>query len=164
MKLCESFFWNLGLRSWVMAESRAGTSLLLPSELGGRSVPSHSPPIFSPRRKGLCGFIFGVSPLGRLICQRGFLEVQFALAELRSCFSGSSWEVPLPFGMGLTCRRWRAASKHLLPMQVPWEQQHRRASLGCPELLSHSIFPGREIVYDLGIAEVGHWGEDISGA
>lgn len=49
-------------------------------------------------------------------------------------------------------------------MQLPWEQQHGRVSLGSPELLSHSTLPGREVVSALEMAQVGHWGEDILGA
>lgn len=85
-----------------MAKSMVRTSLQLSSEMrGGESVPSHSPQIFSPRREGLYGFIFGVSPLVRLICQRGFLKVQrLPLLSSGAALLGAAawWLCPLEQG------------------------------------------------------------------
>lgn len=63
-----------------MAKSRVRTSLQLFSEMGGESVPSHSPQIFSPRREGLYGFIFSF-PSWQVNLSKGISEG----AELCPC-------------------------------------------------------------------------------
>lgn len=89
-----------------MAKSRVRTSLQLSSEMGGRICPLPLPTnIFTKERRALWVYIWSF-PSCQVNLSKGISEsAAFALAELRSCFAGSSCVVALPFGTGLTHRR-----------------------------------------------------------
>lgn len=88
-----------------MAESRAGISLLLPSEMGGESVPSHSLQIFFTKEKRALWVYIWSFPSWQVNLSKGISgSAEFALAELGSCLAVSSCVVALPFGAGLAHR------------------------------------------------------------
>lgn len=90
-----------------MAKSRVRTSLQLSSEMrGGGICPLPLPTnIFTKERRALWVYIWSF-PSCQVNLSKGISEsAAFALAELRSCFAGSSCVVALPFGTGLTHRR-----------------------------------------------------------
>lgn len=130
----------LGSGSWVMSNGREkGWDIPSAPFRDGREIchPPHSLQIFSPRRKGLRVYIFGGSKFP-LLAPKGICEsAAFALAELGSCFAGSSCVVPWPFGTGLRHRRLKAVSKCLLPCagSLGFPRVRAAAQEGIPQLL-----------------------------
>jgi len=145
---------------------------------GGREIchPPLPQNIFAKEKRALCAYIWRkqVSPLGRLICGREFLEVP----RLPLQSSGAASLGAAAWWLGLLGQDRDTEGDEQFP-SVPSLRRFtglalcdssstrvsgRGASRSCPELLCPSILRRGEVVSVLGIAGGGHQGEDTSRA